>query len=289
MAGADPLNQEGQNEMTWDTLVYDKPEDGIAVLTFNRPRRANAISQHMLREMDSVCQEIAKDEEVRCVIVTGAGSAFSSGFDLKDQADAMPSGVADWVPLLEADFKGIMSFWNLPKPSVAAVNGPALAGGFELMMGCDLAVAVETAVFGEPELKFGAGIVAMLLPWYVTPKIAKGVIYTGEDTISAQQALEWGLINKVVGADELMGEAFAMARKLARMDPMVLQRTKMAVNRSYEIMGMQAALRSALDIDIMIEGQGTDLKRGFLKVVREEGLGKALAWREARLAGKSGG
>lgn len=289
MAGADPLNQEGQNEMTWDTLVYDKPEDGIAVLTFNRPRRANAMSQHMLREMDSVCQEIAKDEEVRCVIVTGAGSAFSSGFDLKDQADAMPSGVADWVPLLEADFKGIMSFWNLPKPSVAAVNGPALAGGFELMMGCDLAVAVETAVFGEPELKFGAGIVAMLLPWYVTPKIAKGVIYTGEDTISAQQALEWGLINKVVGADELMGEAFAMARKLARMDPMVLQRTKMAVNRSYEIMGMQAALRSALDIDIMIEGQGTDLKRGFLKVVREEGLGKALAWREARLAGKSGG
>ena len=289
MAGADPLNQEGQNEMTWDTLVYDKPEDGIAVLTFNRPRRANAISQHMLREMDSVCQEIAKDDEVRCVIVTGAGSAFSSGFDLKDQADAMPSGVADWVPLLEADFKGIMSFWNLPKPSVAAVNGPALAGGFELMMGCDLAVAVETAVFGEPELKFGAGIVAMLLPWYVTPKIAKGVIYTGEDTISAQQALEWGLINKVVGADELMGEAFAMASKLARMDPMVLQRTKMAVNRSYEIMGMQAALRSALDIDIMIEGQGTDLKRGFLKVVREEGLGKALAWREARLAGKSGG
>lgn len=289
MAGADPLNQEGQNEMTWDTLVYDKPEDGIAVLTFNRPRRANAMSQHMLREMDSVCQEIAKDEEVRCVIVTGAGSAFSSGFDLKDQADAMPSGVADWVPLLEADFKGIMSFWNLPKPSVAAVNGPALAGGFELMMGCDLAVAVETAVFGEPELKFGAGIVAMLLPWYVTPKIAKGVIYTGEDTISAQQALEWGLINKVVSADELMGEAFAMASKLARMDPMVLQRTKMAVNRSYEIMGMQAALRSALDIDIMIEGQGTDLKRGFLKVVREEGLGKALAWREARLAGKSGG
>ncbi len=275
--------------MTWDTLVYDKPEDGIAVLTFNRPRRANAISQHMLREMDSVCQEIAGDDEVRCVVVTGAGSAFSSGFDLKDQADAMPSGVADWVPLLEADFKGIMSFWNLPKPSVAAVNGPALAGGFELMMGCDLAVAVETAVFGEPELKFGAGIVAMLLPWYVTPKIAKGVIYTGEDTISAQQALEWGLINKVVGADELMDEAFAMARKLARMDPMVLQRTKMAVNRSYEIMGMQAALRSALDIDIMIEGQGTDLKRGFLKVVREEGLGKALAWREARLAGTSGG
>lgn len=272
--------------MSWETLTYEKPEQGIALVTFNRPRRANAMSQHMLRELKDVCRVLDVDDEVRCVIVTGAGSAFSSGFDLKDQADAMPSGVADWVPLLEADFEGIMSFWNLSKPSVAAVNGPALAGGFELMMGCDLAVAVETAVFGEPELKFGAGIVSMLLPWYVTPKIAKGIIYTGEDTISAQQALEWGLVNKVVKTDKLMEEVFALARKLARMDAMVLRRTKMALNRTYEIMGMQAALRSALDIDIMIEGEGTDLKRGFLKVVREEGMAKALAWREARLEAK---
>lgn len=107
------------------------------------------MSQHMLREMKDVCRVLDADDEVRCVVVTGAGSAFSSGFDLKDQADAMPSGVGDWVPLLEADFEGIMSFWNLSKPSVAAVNGPALAGGFELMMGCDLAITVETAVFED--------------------------------------------------------------------------------------------------------------------------------------------
>lgn len=272
--------------MNWETLTFDKPEQGIGLVTFNRPRRANAISQHMLKELDDVCSAIAADDDVRCVVVTGSGNAFSAGFDLRDQADAMPSGVKEWVPLLEADFKGIMQFWNLGKPSVAAVNGPALAGGFELMMGCDLAVAVESATFGEPELKFGAGIVAMILPWYVTPKVAKGVIYTGEDSISARQALEWGLINKIVEPDQLMPEAMAVARKLARMDPMVLQRTKQALNRTYEIMGMKDALRSALDIDIMIEGEGTDLKRGFLKVVREEGLAKALAWREQRLEGK---
>lgn len=272
--------------MSWETVTLDKPEEGIGLLTFNRPRRANAMSQHMLRELDEACLAIAADDDIRCVVVTGAGNAFSAGFDLRDQADAMPSGVKDWVPLLEADFKGIMQFWNLGKPSVAAVNGPALAGGFELMMGCDLAVAVESATFGEPELKFGAGIVAMILPWYVTPKVAKGVIYTGDDSITARQALEWGLINKIVEPDQLMPEAMAVARKLARMDPMVLQRTKMALNRTYEIMGMKDALRSALDIDIMIEGEGTDLKRGFLKVVREEGLAKALAWREQRLGGK---
>lgn len=271
--------------MDYETITYEDQGGGIGIVTFNRPRRANAMSQHMLRELDDLCARLARDDSLRCVIVTGAGSAFTSGFDLKDQADAMPKGVADWVPLLEADFKGIMSFWNLPVPSIAAVNGPALAGGFELMLACDLAVASEDAVFGEPELKFGAGIVAMILPWFVGPKVAKGVIYTGEDKITAQQAREWGLVNQVVPAAEVMTTAMELARKLAQMDPMVLRRTKMAVNRSYEIMGMLAALRAALDIDIMIEGEGSQLKREFLQVVRSEGLGKALAWREARHAG----
>lgn len=272
---------------SYETLLVEKPESGIAVVTFNRPRRANAISAVMLKELEVVCAAIEADDDILSVIVTGAGKAFSSGFDLRDQADKMPSGVAEWTPVLEADFKGIMSFWNLSKPSIAAVNGASLAGGFELMMGCDLAVAAAHATFGEPELKFGAGIVAMILPWYVSPKIAKGVIYTGDDTITAAQALEWGLVNKVVSVEELMHEALSLARKLARMDKMVLRRTKMALNRTYEIMGMQAALRAALDTDIMIEGEGTALKREFLAVVREQGLAAGLAWRETRLGEKS--
>jgi len=269
--------------MTWETLLLDKPEDGIGVVTFNRPRRANAMNQHMLRELDALCQELEQSDDIRAVIVTGAGGAFTSGFDLKEQAEAPPTGIKEVIPLLEVDFKGIMSFWNLSKPTLAAVNGPALAGGFELMLGCDLAIAVEDAVFGEPELKFGAGIVSMLLPWFVSPKIAKGVIFTGEDSISARQALDWGLLNKVVTQNDLMSEALKLARKLAQMEPMVIRRTKMALNRTYEIMGMQQALRAALDIDIMIEGEGAQLKRDFLKVMREEGMAAALKWREARL------
>jgi enoyl-CoA hydratase len=84
-----------------------------------------------------------------------------------------------------------------------------------------------------------------------------------------------------------MPTAMGLARKLAQMDPMVLRRTKMAMNRTYEIMGMQAALRAALDIDIMIEGEGSQLKREFLRIVRDEGLAKALSWREARVSGHS--
>ncbi len=268
--------------MPYEHLMYDVRDDGIGIVTVNRPKRANAMSQAMLKELENLCTQLEQDKNLKCVIVTGAGAVFSAGFDLKDQADAMPQGVADWTPLLEADFKGIMSFWNLSKPSIAAVNGPALAGGFELMLGCDLAIASETAVFGEPELKFGAGIVAMVLPWFVGPKVAKEIIYTGEDSLSAARALELGLVNKVVPADQVMPAAMELAGRLAQMDPMVLGRTKLAMNRTYEIMGMQHALRAALDIDTLIEGEGSSLKRDFLKVVREDGLGKALAWREAR-------
>jgi enoyl-CoA hydratase len=270
--------------MQYDSLMYDARDDGIAIVTFNRPRRANAMSQAMLKELEHLCGRIEADPAVKCVIVTGAGPAFSAGFDLKDQADAMPTGVAEWIPLLEADFKGIMSFWNLSKPSIAAVNGPALAGGFELMLGCDLTIAADTAVFGEPELKFGAGIVALLLPWLVGPKIAREMIYMGEDQLSAQRALELGLVNKVTAAEDVLDTALQYAQRLVQMDPMVLQRSKQAINRTYEIMGMQQALRAALDIDIMIEGEGSRLKREFLQVVRQEGLGKALAWRESRYA-----
>lgn len=272
----------------YETLLFDQIDDGVGRVTLNRPKRANAISQHMLRELDNLCERIRTNKDLRVVIVTGAGVAFSSGFDLKDQADNMPRGVAEWTPVLEADFKGIMSFWELSQVTIAAVNGPALAGGFELMLACDLAVASSEAVFGEPELKFGAGIVSMLLPWFASPKVAKSIIFMGEDKIPATEAQRLGFINEVVQADQVVPRAIEVARVLACMDPMVLQRTKMAINRSYEIMGLKTALRSALDMDIMIEGEGSQLKRDFLARVREDGLGKALAWREAKFGGSGG-
>ena len=274
--------------MTYETLLVDRPEKGIALVTLNRPKRANAMSQHMLKELDHLCSAIRSDSDLRVVVVTGSGAAFSSGFDLKDQADLQPQGVAQWEPLLEADFKGIMSFWELPQPTIAAVNGPALAGGFELMLACDLAVSSSEAVFGEPELKFGAGIVSMLLPWFVGPKTAKGIILTGEDKIPAAEAHRLGFVNEVVAPERVMARSMEVARILARMDPMVLRRTKAAVNRSYEIMGMKAALRAALDADLIIEGEGSQLKRDFLKVVRDEGLGRALAWRERKFSDNPG-
>ena len=135
------------------------------------------------------------DAAIRDVVVTGAGRGFSSGFDLKAQAGTPPSGMEAWRPVLEKDFKACMRFWYLDKPTVAAVHGPALAGAFELTMACDITVASENAFFGEPELRFGAGIVVMLLPWLVVPQRAKEIILLGMDNLDAHAAHDMGLIN----------------------------------------------------------------------------------------------
>jgi enoyl-CoA hydratase/carnithine racemase len=257
----------------------------VARLTLDRPERANALNGAMLDEIGRALDAAEGDAAIRAVIVTGAGTAFSSGFDLKEQMERRPSGVAEWRPLLRKDFDTVMRFWRFPKPTIAAVRGPCLAGACELALACDLTIAADDAFFGEPELKFGAGIVVMLLPWIVGPKLAKEIILTGEDRIPAARAREIGMINRVVAADELEAAALATARRIAAMDPDLVRETKRAINRTFEAQGMAEALEAALDIDLQIEGQGSPDKIAFMEVARRAGLKAALAWRDARFAG----
>ena len=168
-------------------ITFERRE-AVGLLTLNRPERANAIDRTMLAELNATCDAVEADETIRALVVTGAGGAFSSGFDLKEQAAAPPVGVAQWRDVLRDDFDTVMRFWHLSKPTVAAVRGPALAGGCELALACDVTVAAEDARFGEPELRFGAGIVVMLMPWLTGPKHAKEILLSGEDEIGAQGA-----------------------------------------------------------------------------------------------------
>jgi enoyl-CoA hydratase len=257
----------------------------VARLTLDRPERANALNGAMLDEIGRALDAAEGDAAIRAVIVTGAGTAFSSGFDLKEQMERRPSGVAEWRPLLRKDFDTVMRFWRFPKPTIAAVRGPCLAGACELALACDLTIAADDAFFGEPELKFGAGIVVMILPWIVGPKLAKEIILLGEDRISAARAREIGMVNRVVAADELEAAALATARRIAAMDPDLVRETKRAINRTFEAQGMAEALEAALDIDLQIEGQGSPDKIAFMEVARRAGLKAALAWRDARFAG----
>lgn len=266
-----------------ETLLYRKV-GAVGVLTLNRPARLNAMNRTMLRELHRVLDAVEADEAVRALVLTGAGDAFCSGFDLKEQLDARPKGVAAWRTILQDDFDAIIRFWRLSKPTIAAVRGHCVAGGCELALCCDVTIAADNAVFGEPELKFGAGIVVMILPWLIGAKKAKELLFSGEDSLTAVEAERLGLVNKVVPLGEELPAALDFARRLAVIDPTLMRATKAAVNRTYDIMGLREALQSALDIDLQIEAEGSPDKAAFMDIVRNQGLKAALVWRDNRFA-----
>ena len=147
-------------------------------------------------------------------------------------------------------------------------------------MACDITVASENAFFGEPELRFGAGIVVMLLPWLVGPKRAKEIILLGMDNLDAHAAHDMGLINRVVPVGEHLVAACLLARQLARIDRPLMRETKRAINEAYAIMGLEQALQWNLEADIRIEGEGMPTKRAFLRIAEEQGLKAAIKWRD---------
>jgi enoyl-CoA hydratase len=267
--------------MEFEAIAY-RVEHSIAHLTLSRPAHANALNRRMLEEINRAMDLAEAAEGVRAVVVMGTGAAFSSGFDLKEQMERRPTGFDQWKPILRKDFDAVMRFWHCPKPTIAAVRGPCLAGAFELSLACDITIASETAFFGEPELKFGAGIVVMLLPWLVGPKIAKEIIFLGEDRLSVERARELGIVNQIVPDEALEAKAAMIAGHLSAIDPNLVKRTKHAINQSLERQGLLDALEAALAIDLEIEGMGSPDKIAFMDIARTEGLKAALAWRDAR-------
>jgi len=271
---------------SFQTIAVEKI-GAVARLTLSRPERANALNAAMLAEIAAALDAIENDGDVRALIVRGAGTAFSSGFDLKEQMERRPAGVEAWRTILRKDFDTIMRFWHFPRPTIATVRGPCLAGACELALACDMTIAADDAFFGEPELKFGAGIVAMILPWMVGPKIAKEIILLGEDRIPAARAHAIGMVNRVVAVDELDRTGLAVANHIAAIDPALVKETKRAINRAFEARNMLDALEEALAIDLAIEGAGSPDKVQFMEIARRDGLKAALAWRDARFGGRA--
>jgi long-chain acyl-CoA synthetase len=274
LEAVDPMNKYESIRVTRDGHV--------AQLELHRPDRLNALGKSMLLEINDAIDALEADPDVRAIVLCGAGRGFSSGFDLKEQMTRNPQGTQVWREILDLDFSTTMRFWDCAKPTIAAIHGPCMAGAFEMALACDISVCSRDAVFGEPELKFGAGIVTLLLPWMVGPKAAKDIILTGEDSVNAERALALGIVSRVVEPGEHLSTALRIARHIAVIDPDLVRDTKQALNRTYEIQGMRDALKTALDIDHAIESAGSPDKKRFMDLARAEGLKAALAWREAR-------
>jgi enoyl-CoA hydratase len=270
--------------MTETALIETDVLDGVAQLRFNRPRQLNAFNNDLMRQTLAAVHGFDADENVRVIVVSGNGRAFSAGFDLKAAAERELEGNDAWREQLSQQFDFIMSLWEARVPTIAAVHGYCLAGALELSLAADITIAADDTLFGEPEVRFGSGAVAMLFPWVTGPKQAKELLFTGEDRMPAARALEIGLVNRLVPGAALMGEALKTARTIAKASPASVQKTKRAVNRAYDIMGLRSALAAGLDIDVDINATPSFEKQEFARIRRQEGVKAAIAWRDARFA-----
>jgi enoyl-CoA hydratase len=208
-----------------------RPEEGIARIQLHRPEVLNALNLQLMEELVSALESMEKDEAIRCIIITGDRRAFAAGADIDEMSDATAVDM-----LLRDQFATWDRIRHISKPLIAAVSGYALGGGCELAMACDLIIAAETAKFGQPEINIGVMPGAggtQRLTRAVGKARAMEMVLTGKP-ISAEEALQAGLINRVVPEELLEDESLKMAREIASKPPVAVRLAKKAVLKAMD-------------------------------------------------------
>lgn len=221
--------------MNYTSILVSKHEvetgNGFAIVQFNRPGVLNALNIHLMEELVNALEALDKDPEVKVIIVTGNEKAFAAGADIKEMADASAMEM-----LIRDQFARWDRIRKIKKPLIAAVSGFALGGGCELSMTCDIIIASETARFGQPEINIGvmpgAGGTQRLTRAVGKAK-AMEIVLTGK-MITAEEALKWGLINKVVPVEYYLEEAKTLAREIASKPPIAVRLAKEAVLKAFD-------------------------------------------------------
>jgi methylglutaconyl-CoA hydratase len=249
-------------------LVHREDRGSISILTLNRPAQRNALSRALVAELRDTIDEIRVEERVRVVVLTGAGSAFCSGMDLKEAASVADSAEAEQVTIaILQQFADLLHCLHaLPKPTIAAVAGDALAGGAGLMAACDLVVASENALIGYPEIKRGlvASVVLHDLARQVGDRRARELLLSGEP-ISAEVAMEWGLVNLVTPKEGCLTQAILLAQDLLKSGPQAIATTKRLLD---EALGRPHDLRGAAAVSAAVR-VSEEAREGILAFVEK--------------------
>jgi enoyl-CoA hydratase len=243
--------------MTYTTLLTERTptENGGAVLkiTTNRPEVLNAQSRILLEELDHAFAAAVDDDKVRVIILAGAGKHFSAGHDLgspqemEDQKKTPlePGFKGEYRRIFERFFENTVRWRDLPKPTIAQVQGYCIMGGMMIASACDLIIASDDALFADRAVKWGGAHVQYFsMPWDLGPRKAKEYLFTG-DFITAAQAEKAGLVNRVVPRAELESETMALAQRIAERDPFALKFAKASVNEMQNAQGWRAAMEGA--------------------------------------------
>jgi enoyl-CoA hydratase/carnithine racemase len=221
---------------TFSRIIYEKL-DGVAWVTLNNPEKYNALDYDMRMELKEALEDAGKDENIRVVVIKGSGKAFSSGADLKKFLELNSLGILKYMNEVGTSRVLIRLIREMPKPVIAAVHGYCLGGGFELAMACDIIIASDDAVFGQPEVNVGlipGGGGTQFLPRIIGEKKAKEIIFTG-DRIPAKTLEELGLINRVVPSDKLIEAVKEYIEKIKSKSPIIIAAAKESINAALEM------------------------------------------------------
>jgi enoyl-CoA hydratase/carnithine racemase len=232
-----------------DQILY-QAADRVAVITLNRPEKANAQTMSLLDDLDAAWRRAADDEDVRVIVLRANGRHFSAGHDLSGGGTAPDKITLEWIYSAEARryLEYTLRWRNVPKPSIAAVQGKCIAGGLMLCWPCDLIVAAQNAEFSDPVAHMGIGGVEYHgHTWELGPRKAKEILFTGR-ALTAEEAEKVGMVNRVVPLEELDAQAMELAGQIAQMHPFALRQAKRAVNQTLDVQGFYAAIQSVFDI-----------------------------------------
>lgn len=260
--------------MSYEYLLYSVDEK-ICTITLNRPEVLNAINSGLCSEIAAALQQADRDPDVNVIVMNGAGRAFCSGHDLKQDADE-PREIYAYYEHYKAEFEEFTTIWKITTPVIVSAHGYCIGKGFEYAMMADVSIVSEEVMMGLGEMRYGIPAITLMMPWKTGMNSAKELILTGMD-VSAAEAKERGMVTRVCKAGELDEVTLKLARRMALMPRDMQKMHKGYLNRVYETMGFWKANKDYLEVLAILGTQPVPEYVRFSKTTTEKGLKAALA------------
>lgn len=264
-----------------ETVILEK-KNKVGTLTLNRPKKMNALNDQILDDLYEGMMELNQDDDIRVIVIKGAGRAFCAGYDLSPREVPFET-ILDWRNHAQHGSRLMFSIWNSTKPVIAQIHGYCLGGGCDLAMVSDFTIAASGTMIGEPEIQFNSAPPFGIMPYVLGMKKTKELLLTG-DQVTAEEAETIGLITRCVPEDKLEEEVEALAKKLLKISIPAMRLNKEAINRAYEMAGFTSSIHYGEGIFATVLMSETPEAAQFFEIANKEGLAAAFKWRDAYFA-----